>query len=55
MAPATGLGEPGTILSASADGVVVATGDGALRLITVQRPGNGRVAAAEVLRGQSRL
>jgi methionyl-tRNA formyltransferase len=55
MAPATGLGEPGTILSMSAEGVIVATGDSALRLITVQRPGKGRVAAAEALRGQSRL
>jgi len=55
MAPATGRGEPGTILSMSAEGVIVATGDSALRLITVQRPGKGRVAAAEVLRGQSKL
>jgi methionyl-tRNA formyltransferase len=52
MTPATGHGEPGTILSAGTGGVVVATGDGALRLITVQRPGKGRVAAAEVLRGE---
>jgi methionyl-tRNA formyltransferase len=55
MAPATGHGSPGTILSMSAEGVIVATGDSALRLITVQRPGKGRVAAAEALRGQSRL
>jgi methionyl-tRNA formyltransferase len=55
MAPAAGHGEPGTILSRSSDGVVVATGDGALRLITVQRPGKGRVAAGEVLRGLIRL
>jgi len=55
MSPATGHGAPGTILSMSTEGVVVATGDSALRLITVQRPGKGRVAAAEVLRGQSRL
>jgi methionyl-tRNA formyltransferase len=55
MAPATGHGSPGTILSMSAEGFIVATGDGALRLITVQRPGKGRVAAAEALRGQSRL
>lgn len=55
MAPAAGHGEPGTILSTSSDGVVVATGNGALRLITVQRPGKGRVAAAELLRGLIRL
>jgi methionyl-tRNA formyltransferase len=55
MEPAMGFGTPGTILSSSADGVVVATGDGALRLITVQRPGKGRVAAGELLRGQKFL
>ena len=55
MAPAAGYGEPGKILSTSSDGVVVATGNGALRLITVQRPGKGRVAAAELLRGLTRL
>jgi len=55
MAPATGSGTPGTILSAGADGVVVATGDGAVRLITLQRPGKGPVAAVELLRGQSKL
>jgi methionyl-tRNA formyltransferase len=55
MAPASGHGKPGTILSTSADGVVVATGDGALRLTTVQRPGKGRVAAAEALRGETEI
>ena len=55
MAPAAGHGEPGTILSTSSDGVVVATGNGALRLITVQRPGKGRVAAAGLLRSVIRL
>ena len=53
VAPATGHGAPGTILSASNDGVIVATGDGALRLITVQRPGKPKAAAADVLRGLS--
>jgi methionyl-tRNA formyltransferase len=55
IAPAPGHGSPGTILSFGADGVVVATGDGALRLITVQRPGKGRVAASEMLRGTKTL
>jgi hypothetical protein len=32
-------------------GVVVATGDSALRLITVQRPGKPRVAAVEIAHG----
>jgi methionyl-tRNA formyltransferase len=55
IAPADGRGAPGTILSANNDGVIVATGDGALRLITVQRPGKPKAAAADVLRGLSRL
>ena len=55
MTPAAGRGTPGTILSIDADGVIVATGDGALRLITVQRPGKGRVAASELLRGITNL
>lgn len=55
IAPATGHGAPGTILSPHGDGVIVATGDGALRLITVQRPGKPKAAAADVLRGLSRL
>jgi methionyl-tRNA formyltransferase len=49
--PANGSGAPGTILAIADDGVVVATGDGALRLITVQRAGKGRVSAAELARG----
>jgi methionyl-tRNA formyltransferase len=39
--------EAGTILSLDDDGVVVATSDGAIRLITVQRPGKSRVRASE--------
>jgi len=49
IAPAPGHGEPGTILSADVDGVIVATGDGALRLITVQRPGKGPVSSKSIL------
>jgi methionyl-tRNA formyltransferase len=55
VAPATGHGAPGAILSASHDGVIVGTGDGALRLITVQRPGKPKAAAADVLRGLSEV
>jgi methionyl-tRNA formyltransferase len=55
VAPASGHGGPGTILSMDNDGVIVATGDGALRLITVQRPGKPKVAASDLLRGLSRL
>jgi methionyl-tRNA formyltransferase len=49
--PAAGSGQPGTILAIDDDGVVIAAGDGALRLITVQRPGKPRVAAADMARG----
>jgi methionyl-tRNA formyltransferase len=51
IVPASGRGTPGTILSSGNDGVVVATGDGALRLITVQRAGKGPVTASSLLRG----
>jgi methionyl-tRNA formyltransferase len=43
----------GTILSASADGVRVACGEGVLRLTELQRPGGKRLAAADFLRGFS--
>jgi methionyl-tRNA formyltransferase len=51
IAPANGQGAPGVILSHDSDGVIVATGDGALRLITVQRPGKPKVPAIDLLRG----
>lgn len=40
----------GTIRSISADGVVVSTSDGTIRIIEAQRPGKARTAAAEVAR-----
>lgn len=55
LAPASGHGVPGTILSTDHDGVIVATGDGALRLITVQRPGKSRASAKAVLSGAKDL
>jgi methionyl-tRNA formyltransferase len=42
---ADGRGEPGRVLSIDEGGVTIATSDGALRLITVQRPGKPRVPA----------
>lgn len=49
-----GAGEPGTILAADAhSGIVVACGAGALRLVSVQKPGGKRLAAAELLKGMS--
>ena len=49
--PAPGAGAPGTVLEAVAGRLVVAAGQGALRLLEVQRPGGRRLAAAEFLRG----
>jgi methionyl-tRNA formyltransferase len=51
--PLDGKGEPGTILSASKDGLIVACGEGALRLIEVQREGGKRMGAAQFLAGCS--
>jgi methionyl-tRNA formyltransferase len=50
IAPAEGNGAPGTILEID-DGVVVAAGEGAIRLITVQKPGKPKVPAADLARG----
>ena len=48
---AAASGSPGTILSIDDDGVVVAAGQDAVRLIAVQRAGKPRVAAADLARG----
>lgn len=42
---------PGTVLAADAQGVLVACGQGALRLTQLQRAGGKRLAAADFLRG----
>jgi methionyl-tRNA formyltransferase len=49
--PAQGTGAPGGILSIDERAVTVATGDGALRLLTLQRSGKSRQRAAEFARG----
>ena len=46
--PADGAGAPGTVLDAA---FTVACGEGALRLVTVQRPGRAAVAGEAFLRG----
>lgn len=48
--PAMGGGAPGTVLSADASGVVVACGEGALRLLELQKPGGKRLPAGEFLK-----
>ncbi|WP_066729660.1 methionyl-tRNA formyltransferase [Desulfuromonas sp. DDH964] len=49
--PEAGEGEPGTVLSAAADGVRIACGEGVLRIGALQLPGKKRLPAAEFLRG----
>ncbi len=51
-APVDGGGEPGTVLSAAADGVRVVCGGGVLKVGALQLPGKKRLAAAEFLRGR---
>ena len=47
-------GRPGEVLSADAQrGIVVACGEGALRLTELQKPGGKRLAAGEFLKGFS--
>ncbi|MCZ4304081.1 methionyl-tRNA formyltransferase [Zoogloeaceae bacterium G21618-S1] len=47
--PADDSGAPGTVLKADAEGVLIACGDGALRVTVLQQPGGRRVSAAEFL------
>ncbi|WP_069264597.1 methionyl-tRNA formyltransferase [Paraburkholderia nodosa] len=49
--PADAAGEPGEILEVSPAGVVVACGEGALRLTQLQKPGGKRLPAREFLAG----
>jgi len=49
--PAPVLGAPGTVAGADAEGVLVATGEGTLRLRRLQRPGGRMLPASEFLRG----
>lgn len=46
-----GAAQPGTVLAADAHGVLVACGQGALRLTQLQRAGGKRLAAGDFLRG----
>nr|WP_211162068.1 methionyl-tRNA formyltransferase [Aromatoleum petrolei] len=49
--PVAAAGEPGTVLAADESGVLVACGEGALRLVELQKPGSRRMPAGEFLRG----
>jgi methionyl-tRNA formyltransferase len=44
-------GSPGEILAASAAGIIVACGDGALQLLCIQREGGRKMSAADFLAG----
>ncbi len=46
---------PGTVLAANRDGIDVACGEGALRLLQVQRPGGKAIAAADYLNARRDL
>ena len=50
---APGRGAPGTVLSADAAGIHVATGDGALSITQLQWPGGKPLAAREIVAGRS--
>mgnify|MGYP001166160751 FL=1 len=47
-----GSGNPGQILAANTEGIVIAAGHGALSLIELQKPGGRRITSAEFLRGK---
>ena len=49
--PASATGAPGTVLESGAAGIVVACGEGALRLLELQKPGSRRLPAGDFLRG----
>jgi methionyl-tRNA formyltransferase len=48
-----GSGRPGQVLAADSGGIVVACGEGALRLIELQKPGGRRVTSADFLHGNA--
>ena len=50
-----GRGEPGTVIAAGREGIDVACGEGALRLVTVQRDGGKALAAADYLNARPQL
>ena len=52
--PASAIaGAPGTVVAVGAEGLVVATGDGAVRITELQRAGGKRLAATAVLAGSN--
>lgn len=50
-----GLLPPGTVIAESKQGIDIATGDGVVRILSLQLPGGKRLSAAEFLNGRSLL
>jgi methionyl-tRNA formyltransferase len=50
-----GTGSPGDIIEAAADHLTVACGDGALRLLEIQRPGGKRMSAGQFMQARPDL
>ena len=48
-----GSGRPGQVLAADSSGIVVACGEGVLRLTELQKPGSRRVSVADFLNGST--
>jgi methionyl-tRNA formyltransferase len=48
-----GSGRPGQVLAADSSGIVVACGEGVLRITELQKPGSRRVGVADFLNGSS--
>ncbi|MFC5302051.1 methionyl-tRNA formyltransferase [Azospira restricta] len=51
--PAAGNGRPGEVLAADRDGIVVACGEGALRVVELQKAGGKRLPATQFLAGHA--
>lgn len=50
-----GYGKPGEVIAENRDGIDIAAGDGAVRILSLQMPGGKRLSAAEFLNGRSLL
>lgn len=50
-----GKGHPGEVIAEGKEGIDIATGDGAVRILSLQMPGGKHLSAAEFLNGRSLL